>query len=120
MELTRQGAFSLLLGFVSVALAVQLLFVVWMVLGIQNFVGVSIRKDVKKDLLWVQLILFVIGLAYLVWMEIAFSLVAAGIEKYVFFCISVYYQVAALLTGMFRTCFMIFLLLKLRAISKED
>jgi hypothetical protein len=72
MELTRQGAFSLLLGFVSIALAVQLLFV------------------------------------------------AAGIEKYVFFCISVYYQVAALLTGMFRTCFMIFLLLKLQAIRISD
>jgi hypothetical protein len=119
MGVSRQDAFSIITAYVSIALVLQFLFVIWMILGMKNFAGVSVRKEVKKSLLWVQLLLFVIGFAFFIWSEIAYSIIGAG-DNLVGFCTKVYSQVASFFTGMFRTCFMVFLLLKLRATRMSE
>jgi hypothetical protein len=118
MGVRQEEAFSIIIAYVSISLALQFLFVIWMVLGMMNCVGVTVRKEVKKDLLWTQLSLFTIGLVYFIWMEIAYSAVRGGIDPN--FCANVFYQVMAFISGMFRTSFMIFLLMKLRATRMSE
>jgi hypothetical protein len=120
MAVDRQVAFSIITAYVSAGLALQFLFAAWMILGLKNFAGISVRKEVKKGLLWVQLLLFLIGLALFVWLEISYSIIAAGGENLVGFCTYVFPQVATFFSGMFRTCFMAFLLLKLRATRMSE
>jgi hypothetical protein len=113
-----QTASQFIISIRVIAFVLQLFITGWMALGVFEFAGVYVKKGVKKDLLWVQLAMFALGLLYFLWNLIGDA--AAGVDfevqDHAYYCENIHYQVNSLLLTSFTTCFMLFLILKLKAI----
>eukprot|EP00475_Leptophrys_vorax_P031710 TRINITY_DN4819_c0_g1_i1.p1 TRINITY_DN4819_c0_g1~~TRINITY_DN4819_c0_g1_i1.p1 ORF type:complete len:395 (-),score=89.00 TRINITY_DN4819_c0_g1_i1:55-1239(-) len=116
--ISMDSAMQYMISVTVFACVLQFCVTAWMFMGVMGFAGIYIKQGVKKDLLWVQLLLFVFGFLYFLWDLVSYS-ISYNFEVYSAFCLKYQWMVSSLFTGLFSILFMLFLILKLRAIRLD-